>query len=84
VMTVNPGFGGQRFIPGALTKIETLRNWIRDRGLGVLLEVDGGITEETIGSAARAGARAFVAGTAIFAAPDYREAIRALRQAASS
>ncbi len=84
VMTVNPGFGGQRFIPGALTKVETLRDWIRERGLGVILEVDGGITEETIGSAARAGAGAFVAGTAIFAAPDYREAIRALRQAASS
>jgi ribulose-phosphate 3-epimerase len=84
VMTVNPGFGGQRFIPGALTKVEILRGWIRDRGLAVTLEVDGGITEDTIGSAARAGANAFVAGTAIFAAPDYREAIRALRQAASS
>jgi len=84
VMTVNPGFGGQRFIPGALTKVETLRRWIGDRGLGVTLEVDGGVTEDTIASAARAGARAFVAGTAIFGAPDYRAAIRALRQAASS
>jgi ribulose-phosphate 3-epimerase len=84
VMTVNPGFGGQRFIPGTLTKVETLRGWIRDRRLTVALEVDGGITEDTIGSAARAGANAFVAGTAIFGAPDYREAISALRQAASS
>jgi ribulose-phosphate 3-epimerase len=84
VMTVNPGFGGQRFIPGALTKVETLRRWIGERGLGVTLEVDGGVTEDTIVSAARAGARAFVAGTAIFGAPDYRAAIRALRQAASS
>jgi ribulose-phosphate 3-epimerase len=84
VMTVNPGFGGQRFIPGTLPKIETLRGWIRDRGLAVALEVDGGITEDTIASAARAGANAFVAGTAIFGAPNYREAIAALRQAASS
>ncbi len=84
VMTVNPGFGGQRFIPGTLAKVETLRGWIRDRGLAVALEVDGGITEDTIASAAHAGANAFVAGTAIFGAPNYREAIAALRQAASS
>jgi ribulose-phosphate 3-epimerase len=84
VMTVNPGFGGQRFIPGTLAKVEALRSWIRGRGLAVALEVDGGITEDTIGSAARAGANAFVAGTAIFGAPNYREAISALRQAASS
>ena len=84
VMTVNPGFGGQRFIPGTLAKVETFRGWIRDRGLAVTLEVDGGITKDTIASAARAGANAFVAGTAIFGAPDYREAIAALRQAASA
>jgi ribulose-phosphate 3-epimerase len=84
VMTVNPGFGGQQFIAGTLPKVETLRGWIRDRGLAVALEVDGGITEDTIASAARAGANAFVAGTAIFGAPHYREAIAALRQAASS
>jgi ribulose-phosphate 3-epimerase len=84
VMTVNPGFGGQRFIPGTLAKVETLRSWIRDRELAVTLEVDGGIAEDTIASAARAGANAFVAGTSIFGAPDYREAIASLRQAASS
>jgi ribulose-phosphate 3-epimerase len=84
VMTVNPGFGGQQFIAGTLAKVETLRGWIRDRELAVTLEVDGGITEDTIASAARAGANAFVAGTAIFGAPDYRKAIAALRQAASS
>ena len=83
VMTVNPGFGGQRFIAGTLAKVETLRGWIRERGLAVALEVDGGITEDTIASVARAGANAFVAGTAIFGATDYREAIAALRQAAS-
>ncbi len=84
VMTVNPGFGGQRFIAGTLAKVETLRGWIRDRDLAVALEVDGGLTEDTIASAARAGANAFVAGTAIFGAPSYREAIAALRQAAST
>ena len=84
VMTVNPGFGGQRFIPGTLAKVETLRGWIQDRGLAVALEVDGGITEDTIASAARAGANAFVAGTAIFGAPNYRQAIAALRQAVST
>ncbi len=84
VMTVNPGFGGQRFIAGTLAKVETIRGWIRDRSLAVALEVDGGITEDTIGSAARAGADVFVAGTAIFGAPDYRAAIAALRKAASS
>ena len=84
VMTVNPGFGGQRFIQGTLAKVEILRSWIRDRELAVALEVDGGIAEDTIASAARAGANAFVAGTSIFGAPDYREAIAALRQAASS
>jgi ribulose-phosphate 3-epimerase len=84
VMTVNPGFGGQQFIAGTLAKIETLRGWIRERELAVALEVDGGITEDTIASAARAGANAFVAGTAIFGAPNYREAIAALRRAASS
>jgi ribulose-phosphate 3-epimerase len=67
-----------------LAKVEALRGWIRDRELAVALEVDGGITEDTIASAARAGANAFVAGTAIFGAPNYREAIAALRQAASS
>ena len=84
VMTVNPGFGGQQFIAGTLAKVETLRGWIRDRELSVTVEVDGGITKDTIASAARAGANAFVAGTAIFGAPNYREAIAALRQAASS
>ena len=83
VMTVNPGFGGQRFIASMLPKIETLRGWIRDRELSVTLEVDGGIATETIGSAAGAGADVFVAGTAIFGAADYADAISALRTAAA-
>jgi ribulose-phosphate 3-epimerase len=84
VMTVNPGFGGQKFIEGMLGKIETLRRWIDERDLDVALEVDGGIGPETIGRAAAAGADVFVAGTAVFGAPDRKEAIAALRRAASA
>ncbi len=82
VMTVNPGFGGQKFIESMLPKIEVLRGWIDDRGLDVALEVDGGVASETIGRAASAGADVFVAGTAVFGAPDYGEAIRSLRRLA--
>lgn len=82
VMTVNPGFGGQKFIESMVDKIATLRGWIDERGLDVALEVDGGIAIETIGRAAAAGADVFVAGTAVFGAPDYGEAIEALRHAA--
>jgi ribulose-phosphate 3-epimerase len=83
VMTVNPGFGGQRFLPGMASKIRQLRHWIDDRGLTVDLEVDGGITTETIGQASEAGADVFVAGTAVFAEPDYAAAIRGLRDQAT-
>jgi ribulose-phosphate 3-epimerase len=82
VMTVNPGFGGQKFIASMLGKIETLRRWIDERGFDVSLEVDGGIGPETIALAARAGADVFVAGTAVFGARDRGEAISALRRAA--
>jgi ribulose-phosphate 3-epimerase len=82
-MTVNPGFGGQKFIEGTLSKIETLRSWISGRGLDVAIEVDGGVSEETIERAARAGADVFVAGTAVFGAPDYAHAIASLRRKAS-
>ncbi len=82
VMTVNPGFGGQKFIDSMLPKIAQLREWIDERGLDVALEVDGGIAVETIGRAARAGADIFVAGTAVFGASDYAEAIAALRRGA--
>jgi ribulose-phosphate 3-epimerase len=84
VMTVNPGFGGQKFIESMLPKIALLRRWIDERGLDVTLEVDGGIAVETIGRAAEAGADVFVAGTAVFGAPDYGEAIAALRRAATA
>ncbi len=82
VMTVNPGFGGQRFIESTLPKIETLRRWIDERGLDVLIEVDGGIAADTIGRAAAVGTDVYVAGTAIFGAPDYRAAIERLREGA--
>jgi len=80
VMTVNPGFGGQKFIESMTHKIATIRGWIDEDDLAVDLEVDGGIDSNTIARAARAGANVFVAGTAIFAAPDYTDAIAALRQ----
>jgi ribulose-phosphate 3-epimerase len=82
LMTVNPGFGGQRFIDGVLPKIETLRRWIDERDLRVDLEVDGGVARGTIARAARAGADVFVAGTAVFGADDYAAAIAALRREA--
>jgi ribulose-phosphate 3-epimerase len=84
VMTVNPGFGGQKFIPSMLGKIETLRRWIDERGLEVSLEVDGGIGPETIAAAARAGADVFVAGNAVFGARDRAAAIAELRRAAGA
>ncbi len=82
VMTVNPGFGGQRFLESQLPKIATLRRMIASCGRSVALEVDGGITAETAPRARAAGAEVLVAGTAIFAAPDYAAAIGALRAAA--
>jgi ribulose-phosphate 3-epimerase len=82
VMSVNPGFGGQSFIESSLPKLAQLRRWIDERELAVELEVDGGISPDTIERAARAGANVFVAGTAVFGAPDYRAAIADLRKRA--
>jgi ribulose-phosphate 3-epimerase len=84
VMSVNPGFGGQKFIPAVLGKLERLRQWIRDAELTVELEVDGGIGAGTVGAAARAGANVFVAGTAVFRASDYAAAIADLRKEAAA
>jgi ribulose-phosphate 3-epimerase len=84
VMTVNPGFGGQNFIPGCLPKIEALRQMIDRRGLAVELEVDGGVKPDNIGRIAAAGAEVFVAGSAVFGTPDYRATITALRERASN
>jgi len=77
-MTVNPGWGGQSFLPGSLDKIERLRALVGERPA---LEVDGGIDEETAGPCARAGASLFVAGSAVFAAEDPAAALRAVEAA---
>jgi ribulose-phosphate 3-epimerase len=82
VMSVNPGFGGQSFIEGVLPKLAQLRRWIDERELAVELEVDGGISPDTIERAARAGANVFVAGAAVFGTGDYRAAIADLRKRA--
>lgn len=79
LMSVNPGFGGQRFIPKTLYKLELAREIIDDSGLDIRLEVDGGVTADNIGEIAKAGADTFVAGSAIFGAPDYAEVIERMR-----
>jgi ribulose-phosphate 3-epimerase len=84
LMTVNPGFGGQSYIERVERKMRVLRGWIDDAELDVDLQVDGGIKPGTIGPAAAAGARNFVAGTAIFARDDYKQAIDTLRAEATS
>ncbi len=83
VMTVNPGFGAQKFIESVLPKISQIRRWIDERELAVELEVDGGVGPGTIGRVARAGANAFVAGSAIFRKPDYAATIAELRKEAA-
>ena len=80
IMSVNPGFGGQSFIPGSLDKIKALRQRIQDRGLSAIIEVDGGVNEKTIAEVASAGADVFVAGSAIFGSKDYQKTIKSFRQ----
>jgi ribulose-phosphate 3-epimerase len=80
IMSVNPGFGGQSFIDGALRKIERVRRLIDASGRDIRLEVDGGIKVDNIRHVADAGANAFVAGSAIFGQPDYRTVIEAMRR----
>ncbi|HEY8121819.1 MAG TPA: ribulose-phosphate 3-epimerase [Myxococcota bacterium] len=82
VMSVNPGFGGQKFIRSVLPKVRQLRDWIEQRGLDVELEIDGGVNRDTIADAARAGVNVFVAGNAVFREPDYAAAILELRKLA--
>ena len=80
IMSVNPGFGGQAFIPGSLAKIKALRKQIQERGLAALIEVDGGVNEKTIAEIAAAGADIFVAGSAIFGSTDYQKTIQSFRR----
>ncbi len=81
IMTVNPGFGGQKFLPEMLPKIRRLRQLCDARGLDPVIEVDGGQNCESAGQAIEAGANAIVAGSAIFGSPDYAVAIAAIRGA---
>jgi ribulose-phosphate 3-epimerase len=80
LMSVNPGFGGQQFIPSVLPKIAEARRRIAATGKDIWLEVDGGVKADNIAQVARAGADTFVAGSAIFGARDYAAAIRAMRE----
>jgi ribulose-phosphate 3-epimerase len=80
VMSVNPGYGGQTYLPHSTEKIRRVRGLLDQRGSRALLEVDGGITMETIGEAWSAGADTFVAGTAIFGSPDPAQAVRDLKR----
>jgi ribulose-phosphate 3-epimerase len=81
VMSVNPGFGGQSFIPQVLDKLKRARKMIDDRGLKVELEVDGGVKPENMASLSQAGADIFVAGSAVFGSPDYKATIQKMRKA---
>jgi ribulose-phosphate 3-epimerase len=84
LMSVNPGFGGQNFIPSCLPKIEALRKEIDRRGLNIELEIDGGVKPANIASIAGAGADVFVAGSAVFGTPDYQATIAELRRLAGA
>jgi ribulose-phosphate 3-epimerase len=79
IMSVNPGFGGQKFIPGSLDKIRVLKDRLHQRNPAALIEVDGGVNTATISEISRAGADVFVAGSAIFNTADYKQAIDGLR-----
>ena len=79
IMSVNPGFGGQKFIPGALTKLRAVRERIAKSGRDIWLEVDGGVKTDNLAEIARAGADTFVAGSAIFGAKDYKATIAQMR-----
>ena len=81
IMSVNPGFGGQGFIPGALDKLRRVRELIDASGRDIRLEIDGGVKADNIAEIAKAGADTFVAGSAIFNAPDYADMIARMRAA---
>ena len=81
IMSVNPGFGGQAFIPGALAKLAAVRKRIDQSGRDIWLEVDGGVKTDNIAEIAKAGADTFVAGSAIFGTKDYKATIAAMRAA---
>lgn len=80
IMSVNPGFGGQSFIPSSLEKIRRLRSMIQDRDLTTRIEIDGGVNEQNIEEISSAGADIFVAGSAVFGSRDYSMTINSLRK----
>ncbi len=84
IMSVNPGFGGQAFIPSALDKLRAVRSKIDATGKPIRLEIDGGVKADNIGEIAAAGADTFVAGSAIFNAPDYADVIGRMRAAVAA
>jgi ribulose-phosphate 3-epimerase len=83
-MTVEPGFGGQSFMESTMPKLQQLRQAVRRSGLDIWLQVDGGVNETTIETAAKAGADTFVAGSSVFNAPDPAAQIELLRAAATA
>ncbi|WP_277584123.1 ribulose-phosphate 3-epimerase [Psychrobacillus antarcticus] len=83
-MTVNPGFGGQKFIHSVVPKVKQLSDIIKQRNLSIEIEIDGGINEETIKPCVEAGATIFVAGSAIYNAPDKAKALQAIKEAGLS
>ena len=80
IMSVNPGFGGQKFIPGALDKLRAARQKIAESGRPIRLEIDGGVKLDNIGEIAVAGADTFVAGSAIFGSKDYHSTLQSMRE----
>ncbi|MBN3508029.1 ribulose-phosphate 3-epimerase [Mycolicibacterium nivoides] len=84
VMSVEPGFGGQKFIPEVLTKVSTVRRLVDSGELTIVVEIDGGINADTIEQAAEAGVDCFVAGSAVYSAADPAAAVKSLRQQAAS
>ena len=80
ILSVNPGFGGQEFIPNSLDRVKDLRSMIDEKGLDVLIEIDGGVNERTIKDISLAGVNVFVAGSAIFNSKDYKESIDMLKK----
>ena len=80
IMSVNPGFGGQDFIPNSLEKVRALRRMIQDQSLSILVEIDGGVNEKNIKNISDAGVDVFVSGSAIFKSPDYKKTITKFRE----
>ena len=80
IMSVNPGFGGQKFIDSSVQKIKALSQMLKDKNSNAIIQVDGGINKDTIKAVSKAGATSFVAGSAIFHTKDYQETILNLRQ----